>query len=130
MKILLTTFFLIFIVFITQAEQLLGFSKDTAVKAAALIEKAGFIYVFCGCCDNPQTETFRVERVEIHHEEQDAEYYPESCYSISVIHKPAEFPETLYVDLAYTYIKTNNGYSTIASLLRLEHDPCKHTFKL
>lgn len=121
MKAFILFLFLIGFATVSKADQLAYLSKSDAEKAAAYIRKQRKLFLFCGCCDGDVPLKIRPEKVEVRYTGY------EEFYEVVVTYTPGResTPSSVPVDLAYVWAKKKFKTFTVASALKLEHDPCK-----
>ncbi|MBI3134008.1 MAG: hypothetical protein HYZ14_04960 [Bacteroidetes bacterium] len=119
-KFILSVITLFLVQSVSLADQLAYLSKADADRAAAFIENAKKVALFCGCCDNTEMEVIKVKGVEV----KFTGY--EQFYEVYVMYSYQGELKSTPVDLAYVWVKTKGvGLQTVGQALGLAHDPCK-----
>lgn len=101
------------------ADQLAYLSKADADRAASYIESVKKLALYCGCCDNQVSEVIKVKGAEVKFTGYEA------FYEVFVMYSYQGELKSVPLDLAYAWVKIKGKVQTIASVLGLEHDPCK-----
>jgi glutamine amidotransferase-like uncharacterized protein len=115
-KVALTLLFSFLFTIPAKADQLAYISKGEAKKAAKVIRKMDYVFLFCGCCDNEKAEKVKVVKVEY----KFTNY--ENYYEVILTYKKEDGSVMMEgIDLAYVW---SNKIQTIGEILSYEHDPC------
>lgn len=114
MKNILFLVLLLFASIQAKADQVAYVSRAEAMAAAEAIQHAGVVYSYCGCCSDDTPKKLKVEKIIVR------AVGAENLYRVIVVVKGTEFS----LDLAYTWLKVENIYYTVAQAVGIEHDPC------